>query len=1144
VETIASSVKTLKNLAFISSYSPGQADDAPLMEVERSEEVQVRTLTQPERAERYEKQVKRLSGVNIKGSSEPSERLVDVCVAIYERNQLQYVPWSRCSSREQEAQNESRKEVKLALDGSGKVKVDSASKEVVADTSTEVLVMQALQRRALAMEQANIVSYTLLDLWHQRLMKARLTDPPPGYSRPSFDQLRLADQKLFSELQDGTRSGIQALSSGRPVDNLIKDVMHRAEVSSLLLPLPASSVASVAKSTATAPPPQPTWKGNGKGKGKTKGKTGRMGTPRMPAELEGCKAYTQKGIAQLRVAGMQWCACCLFVPEEVLASLGFNLDIEPIGQSERYPQGFPWLSGTWRDKVESANLIYLQMARFCEWLSSLNISWSVENPERSYMWLLPEWKHLRSQCLDVVFDSCMWGSCRKKSTRFLTTCVEMLSLAKTCDNKHSHASWQPIKNKFGVQYATSQEAAYPHELCQAMSSALQLQAASFNLEVIRECPLQQSSHAAAASARRQPKLSKYKPLLEDFKYRVTVAVDSVELLILEIVASLLSSSPVDILRLMKIAFMRVLNQVAASLGWPDEALHDELVRGFRITGLQDASGVFGLDPRPALWAKIKGAPLDSLGRELWDITYAEYRDKSWLEEPRTFSQLEQLMPEGWVPTRRFPVVQHDKLRPIDDLTECGTNGACSTSTLDKLDLRALDETVFTAMLIMRCLESRCFALRLDDGRILRGRVHPYWLQHPGPDRARVLVKTVDLKSAYKQLALHPDDRRFSVISLKDPADDEPKGFLCRVLPFASVGHFNRVARLVQRIFHEMKLLAANYFDDYPLLEVAELSQNADRCAKAVLDLFGFTWAKDKDEAFSPCTDLLGVRLATSTSGPAAVTLSNKPSRVEDLRNAIDKVVSDGVLKPCEAASVFGRLQFAETQLLGRAGRLAMADIRWIERAHHDVKLDDLDKNVFRMLASRVASGKPRVLTASTSAARALVFTDGACEGEEGIQQLTIGAVLYFWTGRAWLTRWFSGFVPAELASSWRAAGIGPTELYAVIVARHVWSRFLDNTRSMFFIDHAGVLSSCIKGTSRDSEWRKLLLAFEKIDASSPSLTWCARVPSQSNPSDSPSRGSSDFPTFGSVTCDEASCPIAKCSLRAVVSEVGEKGVVP
>ncbi|CAE7029147.1 unnamed protein product, partial [Symbiodinium sp. KB8] len=250
VETIASSVKTLKNLAFISSYSPGQADDAPLMEVLSTllSAYAVVTAELKQQVERYDKQVKRLSGVSIKGSSEPSERLVDVCVAIYERNQLQYVPWSRpCSAG------------------------------------------------ALAMEQANIVSYTLLDLWHQRLMKARLTDPPPGYSRPSFDQLRLADQELFSELQDETRSGIQALSSGRPVDNLIKDVMHRAEVSSLLLPLPAPSAASIAKSAATVPPPQPTWKGNGKGKGKLKGKTGRMGTPRMPAELEGCKAYTQKG---------------------------------------------------------------------------------------------------------------------------------------------------------------------------------------------------------------------------------------------------------------------------------------------------------------------------------------------------------------------------------------------------------------------------------------------------------------------------------------------------------------------------------------------------------------------------------------------------------------------------------------------------------------------------------------------------------------------------------------------------------------------------------------------------------------------------------------------------------------------------------
>ncbi|CAE7564327.1 PRSS12 [Symbiodinium sp. CCMP2456] len=273
VETITGTVKTLKNLAFISSYSPGQADDAYAVvtaelkqQVERTEEVQIRALTQPESAERYENQVKRLAGVNIRGSTEPSERLVDICVAIYERNQLQYVPWSRCSSCEHESQSESRKEVKLTLDGGGKVKVDSSTKELVADTSSEVHITQALQRRALAMEQANIVSYTLLDLWHQRLMKARLTDPPPGY--------------------DETRAAIQANAEGRPIDRIIKDVMYRVEVGTLLQPLPSASTHSGGK-----PGPQPAAspaKGDrgGKAKGKGKGKGSRLGTPRMPAELE------------------------------------------------------------------------------------------------------------------------------------------------------------------------------------------------------------------------------------------------------------------------------------------------------------------------------------------------------------------------------------------------------------------------------------------------------------------------------------------------------------------------------------------------------------------------------------------------------------------------------------------------------------------------------------------------------------------------------------------------------------------------------------------------------------------------------------------------------------------------------------------
>ncbi|CAE7942891.1 PRSS12, partial [Symbiodinium necroappetens] len=241
-------------------------------------------------------------------------------------------------------------------------------------------------------------------------------------------------------------------------------------------------------------------------------------------------------------------------------------------------------------------------------------------------------------------------------------------------------------------------------------------------------------------------------------------------------------------------------------------------------------------------------------------------EKSWLEKPRGIHELDALMPTGWVPVRRFPVVQRGKLRPIDDLTESGTNGACGT--LDKLDLRALDETVFTAMLILKCLKVGSFALKLGDGRVLRGRVHPYWLQRPE--------------------------------------------------------------------------------------ELTALRNSVEKSVKAVLDMLGFAWAKDKDEAFLDQADLLGLRMAISSGLEAAVTLSNKPARVDELSRALSKVLEDGVIRPRDAATVFGRLQFAESQLLGRAGRLALADIRWIERSSSDVHLNDFDRNVFSMLGARRA----------------------------------------------------------------------------------------------------------------------------------------------------------------------------------------------
>ena len=48
--------------------------------------------------------------------------------------------------------------------------------------------------------------------------------------QPTFNQLQLADRKLFQLLAEKTRSGIQATPSGRPVDEVFENTWMAPEV--------------------------------------------------------------------------------------------------------------------------------------------------------------------------------------------------------------------------------------------------------------------------------------------------------------------------------------------------------------------------------------------------------------------------------------------------------------------------------------------------------------------------------------------------------------------------------------------------------------------------------------------------------------------------------------------------------------------------------------------------------------------------------------------------------------------------------------------------------------------------------------------------------------------------------------------------
>ena len=171
---------------------------------------------------------------------------------------------------------------------------------------------------------------------------------------------------------------------------------------------------------------------------------------------------------------------------------------------------------------------------------------------------------------------------------------------------------------------------------------------------------------------------------------------------------------------------------------------------------------------------------------------------------------------------------------------------------------------------------------------------------------------------------------------------------------------------------------------------------------------------------------------------------------------------------------------------------------------------------------RLFEAIPRTILTNAPGSVRFVYTDGACEPGDNLRCCSIGGVLYACEGGVWSTRYFSCRLPDDLVSSWAEMGkahlIGPTEMVAVVVARSVWAKWLDSQRSIYFIDHSGVLASAIKGASRDALWRRLLVMLESADAV-PSLAWYSRVPSASNPADPPSRGSSEFPRKGATFRD-------------------------
>ena len=387
----------------------------------------------------------------------------------------------------------------------------------------------------------------------------------------------------------------------------------------------------------------------------------------------------------------------------------------------------------------------------------------------------------------------------------------------------------------------------------------------------------------------------------------------------------------------------LLERLATEIGWRVKHIHQELRSGFMLTGYAGPTGVFKTEVKPATMdkeqlmrdakflrplilgkiANQQGVPEDE--QALYDLTMDEAKNKGWLEGPYDPAAVTEKQRGVWLPVRRFGIWQKGKYRPIDDMKENHLNDCFSSC--DKVDLCAMDNVLWSLCnLIKFCKYEGRMQFTLSTGEKLSGEVHRTWkLQE-----ATFEMTSFDLKSAYKQLPLHPDEYDCTVVSLKDPCSRAAKCFYRRTLPFGSVAsvlHFNRTARLLWRLGLELGIVWGNYFDDYPCISHSLRKASTMAAVKGLFGLLGFEFAEDKLAPFDITAEMLGVEVDLSHCKNGVTKVDNKQKRKDELVEVITELMDRESVVPAVLPSILGRMQFADMQVAGKMGKLAMADIR-------------------------------------------------------------------------------------------------------------------------------------------------------------------------------------------------------------------------
>ena len=556
----------------------------------------------------------------------------------------------------------------------------------------------------------------------------------------------------------------------------------------------------------------------------------------------------------------------------------------------------------------------------------------------------------------------------------------------------------------------------------------------------------------------------------------------------------------NILRGKRILLMK---EMLDDASYPDEQLTDDISFGFGISGWLTKSNVFPKETkRPGhdmqtvlLMAKglnkmILEQVSSQAGTELATKTWASTKDE--LEKGWVFLDDSDHV-DGVVLAKRFGLEQKTKLRVIDDCTIGGWNKTCGS--LEKLRTHAIDEMVAYLAWTMSELD---------------------------PSIAKKVVgKTYDLTSAYKQFGINARDREVLRIATWNAEENKVALLGVNALPFGATGSVSSFLRVSMAIWFLgvkcLNLAWTAFFDDYTLISRQETANSASFAAESLFKLLGIQFAQEgsKSTAFAKEVKTLGVLLNLDGHG-GEVELGHTESRKAELRDLIESILHDGQVLTKTAESLRGRLQWFETFAFGRTANSCLhrlGEISMCSGRSHRLSADD--RSVLTFLKNRVLTAPP-ILIPPCQLQTWYIFTDGSCESQD--ESGGVGGVLMGPDGR--LLRHFSSHVPTEVMRTLLSKSENPIyelELAPVLIAIKLWCSFFRNSQVVMYLDNDAARAGLIKMRGATDIGDIIIQDAAVLEAQNSCRPWFGRVPTSSNVADGPSRFDCKFvESLGSV----------------------------